>query len=406
MIANVSHATIFILRVTLTRCDTMNAPTSAPDIHAMNQRTELTLLTGVAVTGVVTVILGAALPLLQLKYGVSEAQLGRLFTAQFAGSAIAAALSLRHPRFSIVAGFQFLAIGVAAAGFASWRFAPLAIVIYGVGLGLVIPSANMAVALAHEKTRGASLSILNLAWGIGAVATPLVFFAVRGGNRLSSIYVGAAVLAEAIGIVLWMTFRSFPQPKAVGVSTSGPAFDPRFLPHGLGFLLYIGTEGCVGGWSSEYVFKTFAAPHVATAAIATFWIGLLVGRAAAPAILRRVIEPQLLRLSLAFSLLGIIIVFVAPVAMIVPIGTLCVGLGMSSVYSLQVSNATAFAQRESIKIPGWLFTCGSIGGATLPWLFGVLAERTSLRAAFLLPISTLIILMISNPRTDPISQQL
>lgn len=383
----------------------MNASTSAPEINAMNRRVEFTLLTGVAVTGVVTVILGAALPLLQLKYGVSEAQLGRLFTAQFVGSAIAAALSLRHPRFSIVAGFQFIAVGVAAAGFAPWRFAPLAIAIYGVGLGLVIPSANMAVALAHEKTRGASLSILNLAWGIGAVATPLVFFAVRGVHSLSSIYVGAAVLAELIGLVLWATFRSFPQPDTVGASSTGPAFDSRFLIHGLGFLLYIGTEGCVGGWSSEYVFKTFAAPHLATAAIATFWTGLLLGRAAAPAILHRLTEPQLLRISLAVSFIGVAILFVAPIAMIVPLGTLCVGLGMSSIYSLQVSNATAFAQRESIKIPGWLFTCGSIGGATMPWLFGVLAERTSLRAAFLLPISTLIILMIQSARTSAISHR-
>ena len=383
----------------------MNASTSAPEINAMNRRVEFTLLTGVAVTGVVTVILGAALPLLQLKYGVSEAQLGRLFTAQFVGSAIAAALSLRHPRFSIVAGFQFIAVGVAAAGFAPWRFAPLAIAIYGVGLGLVIPSANMAVALAHEKTRGASLSILNLAWGIGAVATPLVFFAVRGLHSLSSIYVGAAVLAEIIGLVLWATFRSFPQPDTVGASSAGPAFDSRFLIHGLGFLLYIGTEGCVGGWSSEYVFKTFAAPHLATAAIATFWTGLLLGRAAAPAILHRLTEPQLLRISLAVSFIGVAILFIAPVATIVPLGTLCVGLGMSSIYSLQVSNATAFAQRESIKIPGWLFTCGSIGGATMPWLFGVLAERTSLRAAFLLPISTLVILMIQSARTSAISHR-
>jgi hypothetical protein len=75
----------------------------------MTRRAEIILLVGVAITGIATVILGAALPLLQLRYGVTEAELGRLFAAQFAGSALAATMSLKRPRFSVIAGFQFLA---------------------------------------------------------------------------------------------------------------------------------------------------------------------------------------------------------------------------------------------------------------------------------------------------------
>src|SRR4051812_23998271 len=168
----------------------------------MSKRAEILLLVGIGVTGIATVILGAALPLLQLRYGVSEAELGRLIAAQFAGGALAATMSLKRPRFSIIAGFQFIAIGIAAAGFASWRFAPLAVLCYGVGLGLVIPAGNMAVALARENTRGASLNVLNLAWGLGAAATPLFLLAARGGHRLSSIYLLVAILAETIGVVL------------------------------------------------------------------------------------------------------------------------------------------------------------------------------------------------------------
>jgi fucose permease len=262
----------------------------------------------------------------------------------------------------------------------------------------------MAVALARENTRGASLSVLNLAWGLGAAATPILLLAARGGHLLSSIYLSVALLAEAIGIVLWFTFQSFPQARA----TDGPddeSFDPHIVVHGLGFLLYIGAEGCVGGWTSEYVFRTFDSPHFATSAIAGFWIGLLAGRATAPAILRHISEARLLRVSLALALSGVFVMFAAPVAFVVTLGTLMVGLGMASIYGLQVSNATTYAQRRRAKIPGWLFTCGSIGGATLPWLFGIVAERTSLRSALLLPIVALVLLITLSARNNPAPAQ-
>jgi len=365
----------------------------------MTRRAEIILLVGVAITGIATVILGAALPLLQLRYGVTEAELGRLFAAQFAGSALAATMSLKRPRFSVIAGFQFLAFGLASAGFASWTFAPLAVLIYGIGLGLTIPSANMAIALARANTRGASLSVLNLAWGLGAVVTPLIFFAVRGVNRLPSIYLFAAALAEIIGIVLFLSFGNFPEQRSAS-TTIAERFDPHILIHGAGFLLYIGAEGCVGGWTAEFVFRTFDAPRLATAAIAAFWIGLLAGRATAPAVLRRITETRMLQVSLALSLGGVLLMFAAPIAPVVILAALCVGLGMASVYGLQVSNATGDAVRRGVRIPGWLFTCGSIGGATMPWLFGILAEHTSLRTALLIPAIALLVLITLNAKTN------
>lgn len=92
--------------------------------------------------------------------------------------------------------------------------------------------------------------------------------------------------------------------------------------------------------------------------------------------------------------------FAAPAAFFVTLGTLTVGLGMASIYGLQVSNATTYAEGRRARVPGWLFTCGSIGGATLPWLFGIVAEKTTLRSALLLPIIALVLLMILNVRTN------
>lgn len=369
----------------------------------MTRRTELILLVGVVITGIATVILGAALPLLRLRYGVSIAELGKLFAAQFAGSALAATFSLKRPRLSLLSGFHLIAFGLAASAITGWTFAPIAVLLYGVGLGLVLPTANVAVALAHEGTRGASLSLLNLAWGLGAAATPLLFL-FRAHDLIASIYLPVAALSELVAIVLLFSFTNFPQPRTEPIS-GDDRFDVRILVHGLGFALYVGAESCVGGWTAEYVVHTFAASRIATSAIAAFWIALLSARGATPAILRRISEPRMLRLSLATALSGVLIIFAAPHPIIVPLGAFCVGVGLAAVFGILVGNATTFAERERIKIPGWLFTCGSIGGATLPWLFGEIGMRTSLRAAFLLPAVALTLLIVMNARKETAQAQ-
>src|SRR3569832_174496 len=188
-------------------------------------RSVLVLLLGIVVTGIATVILGAALPLLRVRFGVSEGELGRLFAAQFAGSALAATFSLKRPRFSVLSGFHLIALGLAACAFTSWTYAPLAVLLYGIGLGLILPSANVAVALARENTRGASLSVLNLAWGLGAAATPLLFL-LRSKDLIASIYLPVACLSEIVGLALLFTFATFP-PQRNAPAAGDDRFDAR-----------------------------------------------------------------------------------------------------------------------------------------------------------------------------------
>jgi len=364
----------------------------------MKARTEAILLAGVFLTGVATAILGAALPVLQLRYAVSDAELGRLFAAQFAGSALAATASQRHPRFSLVMGFQLIAIGAAAAAFAPWHYAAISVFIYGVGLGFSIPAANMAIAHARQATRGASLNILNLAWGVGAAATPLLLLAATTTRALATVYLAMATCAEVVAILL-LLFLEKPAPAPISDRIVAGGFDPAILLHALRFLLYVGAESCVGGWTAEYVFRTFGGQRLATLAIAGFWIALLAGRAVAPALLRRWREPVLLRASLTAAVLGVVAMFLAPSALMVVAASCLAGLGMAPVFALQLSVATAYAEALHRKIPGWLFTCAAIGGVSMPWAFGELAQRTlSLRNGLLLPIVALLVLLTLNLR--------
>ena len=359
----------------------------------MRTRTEAALLAGVFLTGIATAILGSALPMLQLRYGVSIAELGRLFVAQFAGSALAATASQRNPRFSLIAGFQLIAVGVAATALAPWRFATISVFVYGVGLGFAIPAANMTIAFARQSTRGASLNILNLAWGVGAAATPLLLLAVVTQYSLSIVYLGLAAASELCAIALVILLESA-APIASAANTTS-AFDSGIALHALRFLLYVGSESCIGGWTAEYVAHTFHVQRSATLCIAAFWIALLAGRAAAPALLRRHSEFITLRISMVVALAGVGMLFAAQNVPIAAFGALVAGAGMATVFGLQLSAATTYAESRGMRIPGWLFTCASIGGVSMPWLFGEIAQRTSsLRVGLLLPFTALAVLVL------------
>src|SRR5215210_8138655 len=105
---------------------------------------------GFALTGVVTVLLGPALPALQARWALSDAQAGYLFTAQFIGSIVPlAAMSILAERVGLLrlltCGYAFMAIGIAGLGVSSWAVGIASVFCYGLGLGLTLPATNLLI---------------------------------------------------------------------------------------------------------------------------------------------------------------------------------------------------------------------------------------------------------------------
>jgi MFS transporter, FHS family, glucose/mannose:H+ symporter len=154
------------------------------------------------------------------------------------------------------------------------------------------------------------------------------------------------------------------------------------LTGGLIFV-YVGTESAVAGWIASYAQRLGAsASGFGTMMPSFFWAGLLIGRAASPAVLRHVSEAALVLISL----------------MTVSSGAGLAGLGLAAVFPTTFAIFTRQFGTQASKLTGSIFVLGGIGGALIPWLVGLTsAWFGDLRIGLLIPlfcVASMIVLQI------------
>ena len=376
----------------------MERPGASPQAGASFLSVSVLLHVGFVLTGSVATLLGPLLPELSARWSLDDAQAGYLFTSQFLGSmagvALSSALLPRQGfRFSLVLGFATMSGGVAALTLSSWATGLVCVFCYGIGLGLTIPASNLWVADAKSDRRAAALNILNMAWGIGAVAwPPVVALAQRSSSRL----VLLLGLATALGLMsVCLAWGSF--ADCVGRSRQADdLFQPqarvwgsRFLPIlGALFFLYVGTENALGGWVASYARRMGAIPGTTWVLTPSFfWGALLVGRGLAPALLRYVAETTLVPLGLLLAVFGVSFLLAATTLAGVVVGVSFAGLGLASVFPIAVALLSQSFGASASRVAGAMFALGGLGGATLPWLVGFSSTHLgSLKAGLVVPL--------------------
>ena len=137
------------------------------------------LFTGFVVTGFVTTVLGPVLPWLTVRWSLSDAAAGALFTIQFTGGIIAGALSgmivaRLGASATLATGYALMSAALAGLALGDRSIGTLAIALAGVGLGFVVPATNLMVARLMPHRAAAALGALNLCWGIGAATWPMI----------------------------------------------------------------------------------------------------------------------------------------------------------------------------------------------------------------------------------------
>src|SRR5580700_11943821 len=158
-------------------------PVHADEI-SQKRAASVAIFAAFVVAGIVTTLMGPILPILIGRWSLSDQRAGLFFTAQFCGSMVGVstlgALIGRGYRYAFVCGFSLIAAGVAGLTLGSYLAGLAAAALFGCGLGQALSATNLWVAEVAKARRVAALSVLNLAWGIGAVASsPVVMFAQR-----------------------------------------------------------------------------------------------------------------------------------------------------------------------------------------------------------------------------------
>jgi MFS transporter, FHS family, glucose/mannose:H+ symporter len=386
---------------------------------------------GFVVAGMATTLLGPILPALTERWRMSDVVAGSLFTAQFlsamTATLVAPALAGRiGARGALALGFTLLAMGIVTIGLAPHAIGVLATVVYGLGLGFVLPLTNIAVAAAQPDRAASALNLVNVSWGVGAVIWPIAVRSLGSVESVaaptSALAMACAVMAIACRVVIPAALLSVrrstdgadhggakappPQlsPKAEALSPQLPRHATKARSSMVGravllgtlIFLYVGTENAVAGWVAEFAHRMVAGATTTWALAPTaFWAALTTGRLLAAVALRRITESALIRSGLVLATLGVVaITFAASTPGGVIAGAAATGLGLSAIFPLLWALVTRSVGALAPAAAGPLYAAGGLGGAVMPWVVGAVSSAVDdLRAGLVVPLGALLVLL-------------
>ena len=345
--------------------------------------------------GIVTVLLGPMLPILSARWSLNYGQAGSLFTAQFVASTFAVLLSgglvsRLGFRFAINAGLLAMAVALAVLPLTSYFPGLACIALYGAGLGLAVPAANLLVAEVNPTRRSAALNVLNFSWSVGAVACPFLVAAAARGHHIALLLLVVAgfLLIVMLGIAAmpWQAVEptGADRKNAAPINWKVPAF--RVL--GSLFFLYVGMENAFGGWIASYA-KGLASfsPARAVMTPSFFYFALLMGRWLAPFLLRTIDDIKLARAGLVVACAGMASLLLSHSILSVTVSVAIAGLGCSAVYPITIALLSREFGAAASRVGSIMFTLGNLGGASLPWLVGYSSDRFgSLKLGLAVPL--------------------
>jgi MFS transporter, FHS family, glucose/mannose:H+ symporter len=360
---------------------------------------------GFVLTGVVNTVLGPMLPMLSARWSLNDAHAGYLFTAQFGGSMLGVMgssllMSRRGHRISMLLGLGLMALGSATLLAGIWMLGVFSTLCFGIGLGLAIPTTNLLVSDLNPEKRASALNLVNFSWGVGAATCPFFVAALLRIHRTSYLLYGVAALLALVALgltkVLLPVFCVAPE---YGSRVKTDIWRSRWVPIiGALFFLYVGSEAGVGGWIATYAQRMAAGAGTMWVLMPSFfWAALLLGRAAAPLLLRDLEELKLAGFGLVLSTVGVAALLGARTLSVIAISVSLAGLGFSSVFPIAIATLARKFGSAASRIAGVMFALAGAGGATLPWLVGYTSTRFgSLKYGLVVPLFGCIAMLILN----------
>jgi len=345
---------------------------------------------GAILTGIGATMLGPLMPGFEARWHLNDSQGGLLFIAEFIASvAAAAAVGVLAKQFGywrlVACGLGLSAMGVAGCASGSWTVAVLSVALYGCGMGMVVPSANLGVAAAASGNSARSVLWLNLYWSVGAVTAPLLVAALKSAflPLLSAAFLFAAMFVNLSGA----------GHRPARVARGAHAGNLSHLAFALMLFLYVGAESAIAGWVSSYATRMPSAQRMWAVLPSVFWGSILVGRFIAPAILRRIKSGALVPWSLGCAFGGAWVLLAGNGPAMLLAGSAVTGLGFAPIFPVVVAS---YADRTGGgSLSGLVFCAAGLGGAAIPPLVGFVSTASGSLRVGLATVLVLIATMLA-----------
>lgn len=297
-----------------------------------------------------------------------------------------------------------------------------AVLVLGVGTGVLNVAANVAVSTLYAENAAPVLSALHTCFGIGLFSGPLLAgFALRQPGTWRVAYIVPAVaciiLAGLFALILAADERRS-APVAAESTAEGRAIRPAvlwlpLLPMIVLLLMYNGAGNGMSDWIAPHLQLVAGATPVSAAQIAALYgLALTTGRAIGVIALKRLGNLRVLTLGLGLAVLGsAIIVASGPTVGFVALGVAMVGLGFSPIYPTVIAMAGQQQPDNRGAVTGVVAGIASIGGILLPVLQGWVGGGHSggvvvTLAASLIMVGALVLVYRVELQGSPIQTQL
>ena len=342
---------------------------------------------GMFLFGLGMISLGSLLPALTAKFGLSEVTAGSLASLLpfgiLAGSVVFGPVVDRYGyRVLLSVSTLLVALGLELIASAeSVLVVQAAVFIIGLGGGALNGATNALVADISEGTRGASLSLLGVFFGVGALGMPAVLGILSRMYPQETIiaWIGAVVIVVA---VLFLAIR-FPAPKqqqgfplARGLSLLKETTLILF-----GFILFFqsGMEGMMNTWTTTFLQqKAFATQEDALFALSCLVAGLAATRLVLSRALKLLSPWGALFMSTALIAVGVVLLWTAGTYAVALAGLVLTGIGFAAVFPV-VLGAIGDAYASLSGTAFGIALVIALGGNTiLNYLVGVVAQAVGI----------------------------
>lgn len=351
------------------------------------------------IAGFGTMLLGPILPLLSVRWNLSDSQSGLLLLAQFCGATLGGATVSRRLLRDLAVGLVAGAVGFCTFAFAfSLAVGCCGLLIGGFGVGRMIATTNILAGQRATQQRGSTLARFNFSWSFGALLSPLLAAWLTPHVPLQWLLVCFSAVFVTLCALLMVQIRtgshSEPDDSEASEVKASSTFSTNVFLYFLVFLfLYGGLETCLSGWLTTYAMR-FGRVSLARGeyTMVLLLAGLTGGRALAAWLLVKVEDRTLLRIALALTAIIASALAFANRSASIALAAVLVGVCLAPIFPACFSVCMSF--RPPARQAGLVLAASGLGAAALPWCMGIISTHSgSLRFALMLPVVTAICLL-------------
>lgn len=349
-------------------------------------------------------LLGVAWPSIRATFGLPLDALGLLLIASTSGYLTSSFFSGTLMKKLGVGGLLAVSCFFTGASLLGYTLAPgyWLIIFLGIfaGLGAGAIDAGINTYIASEHSEGL-MQWLHASFGIGITLGPIIMTAglnIFESWRWGYVVVGAAqvTLALIFGLTrrLWKR-DSLPNEADTSKEDAADADrklmdfqtpmqetmrQPRVWLSVALFFLYTGVELTLGIWAYSLLTEGRGiAPQVAGLVAGSYWGMFTVGRILAGLYTHRVKTETIVRFSIIGALIGALLVWWNPSAMVSLIGVALTGFAVAPIFpGLMSDTASRVGSHHAANTIGMQISGAGLGAMALPGLAGVLADSISL----------------------------